>query len=56
MAISIDERDQAALADQESERDQDVIGGVTIERVNVTKRVCRFLIHVRVIVRTNLNG
>ncbi|KAF8813222.1 P-loop containing nucleoside triphosphate hydrolase protein, partial [Phlegmacium glaucopus] len=39
VAISIDERDQAALADQESERDQDVIGGATIERVNVTKRV-----------------
>lgn len=42
VAISIDERDQAALADNESEQDQDVIGGVTIERVNVTKRVCTY--------------
>lgn len=39
MAISIDERDQAALADQESEQVQDVIGGATIELVRVTKQV-----------------
>ena len=42
VAILIDERDQAALADQESEQDQDVIGGPTIERLNVTKRVCAY--------------
>ena len=42
MAISIDERDQAALDDQEKEQDQDVIGGATIERVSVTKRVCGY--------------
>lgn len=43
MAILIDERDQAALADQESEQDQDVIGGATtFERLNVTKRVCAY--------------
>jgi hypothetical protein len=39
VAILIDERDQAALTDQESEQEQDVIGGATIERLNVTKRV-----------------
>ena len=39
MAVLIDERDQAALTDQESEQGQDVIGGATIERLNVTKRV-----------------
>ena len=39
VAVLIDERDQAALTDQESEQEQDVIGGPTIERLNVTKRV-----------------
>ena len=39
VAVLIDERDQAALTDQESEQEQDVIGGATIERLNVTKRV-----------------
>lgn len=39
MAVLIDERDQAALTDQESEKEQDVIGGPIVERLNVTKRV-----------------
>ncbi|KAF8808643.1 hypothetical protein BYT27DRAFT_7188610 [Phlegmacium glaucopus] len=39
VAISIGERDWDALADQESDLDEDVIDGATIKRVNVTKRV-----------------
>ncbi|KDR70088.1 hypothetical protein GALMADRAFT_255486 [Galerina marginata CBS 339.88] len=39
VTIVIDERDQAALDDQESDDDQAVRGEVSIERVNVTKRV-----------------
>jgi hypothetical protein len=42
VAVLIDERDQAALTDQESEQEPDMIGGPTVERLNVTKRV-RFL-------------
>jgi hypothetical protein len=53
VAILIDERDQAALADQESEQDQDVIGGPTIERLNVTKRVCAYFM-IYVLLWTNL--
>jgi hypothetical protein len=36
VAIVIDERDQAALADQEGDDEC----GITIEHVNVTRRVC----------------
>lgn len=42
VAVLIDERDQAALTDQESEQEQDVISGATIERLNVTKRVSAY--------------
>jgi len=42
VAIIIDERDQAALDDQASDSDQQGSGEVSIERVNVTKRVCFF--------------
>lgn len=42
VAVIIDERDQAALDDQESDGDQSA-GEVTIERVNVTKRVRLYL-------------
>lgn len=42
VAVIIDERDQAALDDQESDGDQQGSGEVSIERVNVTKRVCFF--------------
>jgi len=38
VAISIDERDQAELDDQEAEKDSDFEIG-TIQRVSVTKRV-----------------
>ena len=39
VAVIIDERDQAALADQEAERDEDLGAGVAIETVKVTRRV-----------------
>ncbi|KAF8867865.1 P-loop containing nucleoside triphosphate hydrolase protein [Gymnopilus junonius] len=39
VAVIIDERDQAALDDQEGDGDVPVSEGVSIERVNVTKRV-----------------
>lgn len=42
VAVIIDERDQAALDDQESDSDQQIPGQISIEHVNVTKRV-RFL-------------
>ena len=42
VAIIIDERDQAALDDQASDSDEQGQKDVTIERVNVTKRVCFF--------------
>jgi len=41
VAISIDERDQAELDDQEAEKDSDLEIG-TIQRVSVTKRVISF--------------
>lgn len=40
VAIVIDERDQAALADHEGDDENDLGGGTTIEHVKVTKRVC----------------
>jgi len=40
VAVVIDERDQVALDDQEGDIDQQTPGEVSIERVNVTKRVC----------------
>ncbi|KAG1904255.1 uncharacterized protein F5891DRAFT_1206968, partial [Suillus fuscotomentosus] len=39
VAIVIDERDQAALADHEGDDENDLGGGTTIEHVKVTKRV-----------------
>ena len=42
VAVIIDERDQAALDDQASDSDEQGQGEVSIERVNVTKRVCFF--------------
>ncbi|KAG2153743.1 uncharacterized protein EDB93DRAFT_1134566 [Suillus bovinus] len=40
VAIVIDERDQAALADQEGDNEEDDLnGGITIEHVKVTRRV-----------------
>lgn len=54
MAVLIDERDQAALTDQESEQEQDVIGGPTIERLNVTKRVRAYLPMIFVLLWINL--
>jgi hypothetical protein len=36
----IDERDQAALADQEGDDENDLSCGITIEHVQVTRRVC----------------
>ena len=53
VAILIDERDQVALADQESEQEQNVIGGATIERLNVTKRVCAYFPMMRVLLWTH---
>lgn len=54
MAVLIDERDQAALTDQESEQEQDVIGGATIERLNVTKRVRAYFPMICVLLWINL--
>jgi len=39
VAIVIDERDQAALADQEGDNESDFDSGATIEHVKVTRRV-----------------
>lgn len=44
VAVIIDERDQVALDDEEDDSDKQTPGEVSIERVNVTKRVC-FLCH-----------
>ena len=44
VAVIIDERDQASLDDQEGDSDEPTPGEVSIERVNVTKRVY-FLCH-----------
>ena len=54
MAVLIDERDQAALTDQESEKEQDVIGGPIVERLNVTKRVRAYLPMIFVLLWINL--
>jgi hypothetical protein len=40
VAIVIDERDQAALADQEGDDENELGCGITIEHVKVTRRVC----------------
>ena len=53
VAVLIDERDQAALTDQESEQEQDVIGGPTIERLNVTKRVRAYFLMICVLLWIN---
>jgi hypothetical protein len=53
VAVLIDERDQAALTDQESEQEQDMIGGPTIERLNVTKRVCAYFPMISVLLWIN---
>jgi len=39
VAVIIDERDQAALDDQESDGDKQTPGQISVEHVNVTKRV-----------------
>jgi hypothetical protein len=46
VAIVIDERDQAALDDQEGDNDERD-GAVTIEHVKVSKRVRRILLYER---------
>lgn len=39
VAIIIDERDQAALADQEDDKEEDLGAEIAIEHVKITKRV-----------------
>jgi hypothetical protein len=46
VAIVIDERDQAALADQEGDDESEFSSGITIEHVKVTKRVFIVLVAV----------
>jgi hypothetical protein len=49
VAIIIDERDQAALADQEGDDAEDYGADVAIEHVKITKRVCHLALFCAVI-------
>lgn len=56
VAIVIDERDQAALADQEGDDESDFASGVAIEHVRVTKRVSTIFVRQSVCVLNQLLG
>lgn len=56
VAIVIDERDQAALADQEGDDENDLSCGITIEHVQVTRRVCIVVVRHSLCVLNQLLG
>lgn len=56
VAIVIDERDQAALADQEGDDENDLSCGITIEHVQVTRRVCIVVVRQSLCVLNQLLG
>ena len=52
----IDERDQAALADQEGDDESEFNSGITIEHVKVTRRVFTILLRQAVCMLNQLLG